>query len=248
MLPQSPSSVTSPMSYVSGKASHRSPPPPALSSEPARSLGYYPAPGTFAPFIPTVPLPPSPASSSRHSSHTHHSSYSSHTVSHCTSPILHPLLGSGKMTFPISSDRALNPDLITSVPQELQQHKAQDDAFFPVQYCVQIQISDDKAISPLIVRNSRPLSVQMILHALHEHLHASIARSQFPLLKAENQAKALASFDARCAKRSDVHACGIKVLDVLGFGANNIVFLGLRKCEGTVNDWFPVFVSHARRA
>ncbi|KAJ7431283.1 hypothetical protein B0H11DRAFT_1967619 [Mycena galericulata] len=203
-------------------------------NQPAPPLGYYyPAPGQFAPYISPIPLPPSPApSSSRHSSHS--TSRSSPTLPYSRTPSItpHPLLTSTKIQFL---------DIIR-VHQPFDRTHLNDTAFKPAHDCVQIQIHPDKAVGPLIVQNLGSLTVQSFLRALHDHLHADIMRPQFACLAPETQANARASFDARRAKRPEAYMGGMKLLDVLGFGAKDFMFVGLNKCDGPVNALFPVFI------
>ncbi|KAJ6599265.1 hypothetical protein DFH09DRAFT_1356347 [Mycena vulgaris] len=213
---------------------------------------YYPPPGPFAPYMPPVPLPRlnepsySSSSSSHHMSPSSRSSRSPHTSSHSTypSPLLHPLLSS-QISFPISV-YPFSPARIR-VPQDLKQHQFGADAFRPPQNYIQIRFSSDPAINPLVVQNLGSLSVAMILQSLHEHLHFLMPREQFTQLQVVNQATAKASYDHRMANsRGPSHqAEGIKMIDVLGWGANYMIFVGLRKGDG--DEWVPLIIQGSSR-
>ncbi|KAJ7499126.1 hypothetical protein FB451DRAFT_1384861 [Mycena latifolia] len=223
-------------------------------SMPAGHSMYYPPVGQFAPSMPPVPLPrlnqPSPisSSSSHHASRSAHSSRSSHTSSQSLT-YLHPLLHSQKIAFLISS-YPFSLDMI-SVPQDLNQHTFSEDAFYPRQTSIKIKLSADKTTS-LEMKNLGSLSVSLIVQSLHEHLHAFIPREQFAQMQSATQAIAQASFRERIANnryaRGSANAYeGIRMLDVLGYGAKDVVFVGLIK-GGEAGEWVPVFKAHPRRS
>ncbi|KAJ7699883.1 hypothetical protein B0H17DRAFT_1195917 [Mycena rosella] len=264
-VPQSTPYPGSPLSYVSGKLSQRGQPslewtrqhPPAPTATPwmqcvplphlstpvfqdssavykptGHSSTYYPGP--FAPSMPPVPLPHlnQPSSISSSSRHTSHSSRSSHTSSSHTYSSLHPLLSSQTMTFPISS-YPFDARLIC-VPTNLQ-HKFCENAFSSA--LIKIKLCGDEAINPLVVQNLGSLSVAMILKTLHEHLHTLISRDHFTALHQTTRRIAQASNDERCACAN--RRVPMKMLDVLGFGAKDVIFIGLTK--GIHDEWVPSF-------
>jgi hypothetical protein len=129
------------------------------------------------------------------------------------------------------------------VPQDLKEHDLSIDAFFPKQNCIQIQLTANKAEN-LVVQSSSSLSVAFILQSLHEHLHSAVPRQQFAALRPESLATAQKSLNARNAKIRGVVHQGVKVLDVLGFGATDVILVGLKKGDG-VNEWIPVFTARS---
>lgn len=127
------------------------------------------------------------------------------------------------------------PDSIR-VPQDLKEHQLSADAFHPPQNYIQIRLTTDTALNPLVVQTGGSLSVRRIVRALHEHIHTFIPRQQFSALKPETQAIAHRSFAARCASGRVGAGEGIKLLDVLGFGTKGATFVGLRKGDDA-NEW-----------
>ncbi|KAJ7086692.1 hypothetical protein C8R44DRAFT_901142 [Mycena epipterygia] len=257
-IPQSSTPTASPLSYTSAKLSHHGQPlsqwthqhpPPATPwmqcvslprpMTPSGSIfaaesynvpapfGHYPL-GAYAPSMPPVPLPYSSPLSSSSSRHTSHSSRTS------PAPLLHPLLSSHRMEFLIHT-YPFTPDSIR-VPQDLKEHQLGADAFHPPQNYIQIRLTADTAINPLVVQATGSLSVARIVRSLHEHIHTSIPRQQFSALKPETQAIAQRSFAARCASGRVGRDEGIKLLDVLGFGTKSAAFVGLKKGDDA-NEW-----------
>ncbi|KAK7061543.1 hypothetical protein R3P38DRAFT_3250913 [Favolaschia claudopus] len=176
------------------------------------------------------------------------SPHSSHTESSTTSiprrlSLLHPLLGSQNIKFFVSS-YPFSPDLLR-VPQELQGHDMHADAFFPTQSKIEIQLTAHKTEN-IVIESSRSLSVAFILQSLYQQLHSPLPREQIQKLNPDTYATVKTSHRARIAPRnrsqSHVEYQGMMVLDILGFGAKDVILIGLmpKGGEGS-NRWAPVF-------
>ncbi|KAF7355134.1 hypothetical protein MSAN_01429000 [Mycena sanguinolenta] len=268
---QSTTPVPSPLGHPSAKLSHRSPPPIAwthLHPLPTTPIPYAPLPargppstvifaedqlkdrslginqsvgplgyGPYAPALPTIPLPydnTSPHSSSR-SIHSSRSSSSSNPR-----PLLHPLLSSLSIQYLISSSPPLSQGLLR-VPQDLQNHNINIDAFYPEQNRIQIQITANPADN-IVIESQHSLTVAFILQSLHFRLHSPLPRVQFTGLSPQDQTTAQMSYHARCQKKGRGET--MKILDILGFGNKDMIFVGLQKGNG-IGEWIPVFQERA---
>lgn len=125
------------------------------------------------------------------------------------------------------------------MPQELQADDLNTSAFHPAQNYIQIQITDNKAHN-IVIQSSSPLSVAFILRSLHDRLHSALSRGQYTYLSPQNQHLAEKSFRKRCAAWSGAGDGGLKILDIFGFGAKDVIFVGLKEGDGP-NEWIPVF-------
>ncbi|KAF8211340.1 hypothetical protein K438DRAFT_1807142 [Mycena galopus ATCC 62051] len=229
-----PSSVIFAEDQLQGKALYG-----GAINQPLGPLGY----GPYAPSLPPVPLP-YPNQPSLYPSSSSRSSYSSRSAPSSSRLQLHPLLSSHRIEYLISSSSyALSqPQGPLCVPQELQVHNNTNDAAFcPELNCIQIQPTANKADN-IIIQSPSALSVAFILQSLHDRLHSAIPRRQATMLSPEVLAIAKASYDAR--RRHGGASEGMKFLDVLGFGAKDVFFVGLRKGDGD-HEWIPVFRSRA---